>query len=823
MAVALLLPGVMPVARAQATVEDGADLQAAVHRDGARPTGSGAPSPRALQVQRLTWRGQVALDGRHTLQIGALQDTWSGATPVAVAPAVAGGNRAVQQGPAGALVVVGASPWLEGRVWVDAQGQPLARGADGRFSPAPQLAHTLSSASPETRRQLDLKLTRRADNGHWALGAGVSQERDHRAHFASLMRRVDDGLSTWTVGANATRSHIAAVLDHDALPYLDKTLQADRLVLRNGQTVHQGTRHEWGASLGFTRVLGPAALLDATLSVSQARGDLDQPYKAVSVIFAPPAATAGEPVEGDLRALLERRPDARRQWNAGTRLVLHHAASDGALHLGAGGFGDDWGVRGSRLSAEWFQPLAGDALLSARVAHHSQTAAHFYTPGLVSGQAYRLVTVLPDGRITTRRFDPALLPPVMSSDTRLAAFGALSLGLGHSRPLGRGVVLDLSVERSWQSGRFKWGGGGEGRWADLQHWTMQASLRMPFEAGGSATPAQAHTHHPHHAQAAPAPAGVMGAHAAPGPGRWMLGLRLGGERWGGPWQQGSRRLDDAEAAATGCNGTPCAALPSGMAMRMAMLELMVGLGQRHSLMLMAPHMTHTMHSALVPGAAPRDVPVHTGRHEHGGTGDVQLHLQRHGGHPTLAWTLGLGLSAPTGRADASRRRAHQQGGALVELGMQTGSGCWELLPSATLQGTTGRLGWGARLSAATRLQAANDAGYARGLRWQAEAWAGTALGHGFGTTARLAWRVDHGVAGAPRNAAAEAVSPAEVSAQLGGRVAEAGLGLSAALDAQGGAQRGHLALERVLPLHAWTRGVQLAPRGQWLLAWSHAL
>ena len=100
---------------------------------------------------------------------------------------------------------------------------------------------------------------------------------------------------------------------------------------------------------------------------------------------------------------------------------------------------------------------------------------------------------------------------------------------------------------------------------------------------------------------------------------------------------------------------------------------------------------------------------------------------------------------------------------------------------------------------------------------------GAALGHGFSTTARLAWRVDHGVAGTPRHAAAEAVSPADVSAQLGGRVAEAGLGLGAALDAHGGTQRGHLALERVLPLQAWTRGVQLAPRGQWLLSWSHAL
>ena len=332
-------------------------------------------------MERLGFRGSVPLDGRHTLQIGATQDTWSGATPVASAPLVAGTNRAVQRGSAGALVTVGASPMLEGRVWLDAQDRPLARSADGRFSDAPQTVHTLSTASPETRRQLDLKLLRRLGDGQLALGAGVSQERDHRARFASLARRVDDGASTWTLGLNATRGDIAAVLDHDAAPYLDKAPQADRIVLRSGQAVHRGQRDDLGATLAWTRVLGPAALLDSTLSVTQSRGDLSNPYKAVSVIFAPrpDTAAADSPVEGELRALLERRPDRRRQWNAGTRLVLHHAPSDGALHLGAAAFADDWGVRGLRLSGEWFQPLPGDAMLSLRVGHHSQSAARAST------------------------------------------------------------------------------------------------------------------------------------------------------------------------------------------------------------------------------------------------------------------------------------------------------------------------------------------------------------------------------------------------------------------------------------------------------------
>lgn len=823
MAVALLLPGVLPAAHAQPLPDDSADLQAALFSDGRRSTGSDAPAPRALTVERLGVRGTAPLDGRHTLQIGATQDTWSGATPVASAPRVAGSNRAVQRGSAGALVTVGASPMLEGRVWLDAQDRPLARGADGRFSDAPQTVHTLSTASPETRRQLDLKLLRRLDDGQLALGAGVSQERDHRARFASLARRVDDGTSTWTFGLNATRGDIAAVLDHDAAPYLDKTLQAGRIVQRGGQAVHLGRREDLGASLAWTRVLGPAALLDSTLSLTQSRGDLSNPYKAVSVIFAPrpAAAAADEPVEGELRALLERRPESRRQWNAGTRLVLHHAPSDGALHLGAAAFADDWGVRGLRLSGEWFQPLPGDAMLSLRVGHHSQSAARFYTPYLVSHQAWRRVSVAPDGTVSTQRYDPAGLPAHVSSDTRLAAFGTLSAGLGYSRPLGRGVELDLSLDRSWQSGRLKWGGGGEGDWADLQHWTAQASLRLSFDGlGGAGAGHDGHRGHAGHA--APAPAGVGGAHPAPGSGRWMLGLRISNERWSSPWRDGSRRISDTEAAARGCGGGACVVLPDAMAMRMAMLELMVGVGEHHSLMLMTQHMTHRMDSTLVPGAPPQDQPVHTGRHEHGGLGDTQLHAQWHGGAGALAWALGLGLSLPTGDAGATRRRTHQQDGGLVDIGMQTGSGTWELLPTATVQGALGTLSWGAQWSAATRLQAANDAGYARGWRWQASAWLGTALARSIGATTRLAWRVDHGVAGVP-TAAAAPLAPTDVAAQQGGRVAELGLGLNAALDGDGGARRGTLAVERLLPLQAWTRGVQLSPRGSWLLSWSHAL
>jgi hypothetical protein len=829
MAAALLLPGL--AAQAQVVADDTGGLQAALHRDSVRAPGGGIPSSPALSVEQLAWRGSAPLDGRHTLEVGAVQDTWSGATPVAIAPQVALGNRPVLRGAAGSLVTVGASPMITGRLLLDHADRPVERDAAGRIVDAPDLLHTLSSASPETRRQLDLKLQRRLDDGQMSLGIGVSQERDHQARFVSLARRLDLGASTWTLALSATRADIAAVLDHDAEPYFDKTPQADRLLRRNGQTVHQGRRDEAGATLAWTRVLGPGALLDSTLSLTESRGDLSNPYKAVSVIFAPPTAVeagdTGDVRTGDLRALLERRPDQRRQWNAGTRLVLHHEASDGALHMGAGVFADSWGVRGVRLSGEWFQPLDGGALLSLRLSHHSQSAARFFTPYLVSHQAWRQLTVLPDGSITARNYDPALLPPHFSSDTRLGAFGSLSLELGYSRPLTDQVDLDLSALRGWQSGRLKWGGNGLGDWADRRYWTLQASLNWRFDAlsptatdHGDTSPG--HATGTHGDPQLPVPAGVAGVHAAPGQGHWMLGLRLGAQRWSGPWRDGSTRLSDSQAAASGCAGAPCASLPDRMDMRMSMLELMVGLGRQASLMLMTQHMTHRMDVSLVPGAPPQDVPVHSGRHEHGGLGDSQLHLRWHGGHPGLAWVLGLGLQLPTGDAGATHRRSHQQDGAPMGAALQTGGGTWDLLPSAAVHGAAGPWGWGAQLSAASRLQSANAQGWARGLRWQADGWLGAALGAGWGATARLSWRVDHGVQGTAKGATTP-LSPTDLTAQQGGRAAELGLGLSTALDAHGGARRGTLSVERVQPLSVLTRGVQLSPRNSWLLAWSHHL
>jgi hypothetical protein len=135
-------------------------------------------------------------------------------------------------------------------------------------------------------------------------------------------------------------------------------------------------------------------------------------------------------VQGDLQALIEQRPTVRRQWSAGLKAILHHAASDGALHLGYGQARDAGASPRSGSQAEWLQPLVEGRMLALRLRYHTPArgallrAAAGVAPGLPAGANRRRRQPV----ITSH--DPALLPAHFSSDARLAGFGTLGAGLG---------------------------------------------------------------------------------------------------------------------------------------------------------------------------------------------------------------------------------------------------------------------------------------------------------------------------------------------------------------------------------------------------------
>lgn len=817
-AAALLLPGLGGPVQAQPV--EGVAVHISRYRESPRSL-DGAPNAMpALAADSLSLKAEPRLPNGDGLRLTLTQDTWSGATPVSAAPRSGAGNRPVVADGGGGLVVVGASPMLTGSVLLDRSGRPVTRdAASGRITPDNTVVHTLSSASPETRQQGDLRWLHRIEGGAIGLGGGLSEERDFRSRWLNLERRFDlnDALSTVTLGLSRTRSNIAATLDHDAAPYITKTARPGRVEQRGGLQVLRGRRDDWALSAGLVQVLGRSAVLEARVAHTRQRGELSDPYRATSVIFAPPQPDS-ELRSGNLQALLEQRPETRRQWSADGKLILHVPRADAALHLGYGHYRDDWGIRAHRLEAEWFQPLAAGTMLSLRWRRYVQNAARFYTPYVVSPQAFREVGIGSDAQPVVRHFDPALLPAHFSSDHRLAAFGATGWGLGLSKTLARDLKLDVGVEGARHSGAL-------GRGSGLRYLTAQAGLNVVFDETATVQRPHSDAHASHgdaeanHAAFA-VPPGLQAAHAPHRAGAFMLGYRTASVRDDRAVRRGrAAPAGDAELAALACAPATCSTRPLRMGMTMHMLDLMLGLSERASLMLMPQYMTMRMDSRLIEGQGPADPATHFGRHESGGLGDTQLHLLLVlKDSPDERWLLGLGLSAPTGDTGLRHRRSHQQAPAAMDYAMQTGSGTWDLLPSLTWLRSAGPWGWGLQLGATRRLGSNGD-GYALGDRWQASGWVSRRLAPSISATLRASRSVEGPIRGERRDVHPQG-SPPDHAANHGGRLDELGLGVVVD-QLPGAAQGSNLGIEWLQPLRQDVRGYQLGRGRGLVLSWSH--
>lgn len=831
-AAALLLPGING-SLALAEPKNDVAVQTSHFRE-SRNGIAGAPvAMRPIAVDTIVVRSNVEISRSDALALTCWQDTWSGATPITTAPVGAMGNRPLLGGGTGRPITVGASPMINGRVMLDGSGRPLdVDPVTGKAVAGKGVVHTMSSASPEARQQLDLKLSRRLAAGTLSLGGGVSAERDYHSRFVNLGGGLDlnQRQTTLTLGLSHTRSRIDATLDHDALPYITKSAYRDRIEARAGQQVLRGHREDWAGSLGLTQVLGPSALLEAHLAYNHSAGYLANPYKLTSVIFSPDLPGLGQaasgPVSGDLQALLEQRPARRRQRAAGGKLIVHVSPYDAALHLGYEHSRDDWGIAAHRLEAEWFQPVGQGWLVAPRVRYYTQSAARFYVDYLVSRQAYRQVSIGADGTPVIATFDPALLPPTFSSDQRLSAFGSLAFGLGLSKPLARGVSLELGLERARHSAALKAGGPGSGGFADFGYVTANAALRFELDSradggsGNAATRSTGHDDHGHSAAPRPGPAipsGVQFAHLMGRPGEAMIAYRLQATRLGGPMRKGSNLVDEAALATQACFARPCLTLPTAMGMRMQMLEMMVGVSDTLTLMVMPQYTNMAMDTRLIMGAVALDEPVHVGRHESMGLGDTQFHaLLELQASQRGRWVLGLGLSAPTGATDLRHRRSHQQDGQRLDYDMQPGSGTWDLMPTLTYLGRVDRLSWGAQLAGTLRMQTSNSSGYRLGHRWQGSGWivwqAGSRVQASLRASSLAQGRVRLSAAGTETG-----WSPPDFAGNQGGRWREAGLGMT--IDGWPGLASA-LGIEWVVPTKATVNGHQLARRSGLTLQWS---
>lgn len=806
-----------------------------------------------IDVDYLNLGATVGLLDRWHFSLDYFQDTWSGATPIASAPQSLFGNRA--SAPDG---VSGATPFLVGDLYFDGDFQVLESDLFGTLTGRPDkgLVHTLSSASPETRKEVDFGLDYAWDDATLAGTGGISVEPDYLSGFARLEGGVDLArkLTRLELGTTIARSAIDSHLDHDAVPYLDFSSHAGEIHnRRSGSPVLRETRTDWTLDAGFRQILTPTTRISTSLQYERSEGYLANPYKAVEVAFIDPEQQFLAPpggYYGSVHALLERRPDERNQLIWSTQLLQDVSAIHGALSLRYALAHDDWGVDAHTLEAQWRQQLGTTWLVTPRFRYTSQGAADFYRPLLVSQQAYQTIVSDPDGNILSiTPFDPGLLPDDYSGDHRLSAFGVVTGGIALQKRLFRGFVLDLGFEYSRYAGSLRLGGGGEASFTRYDSWLVNASLRIDLatlalareadrergraqgsaDVGAAGREADGHAgaHAEGHARAEAgaasihgaghAPAGVMYAHALPRAGDFMIGYRTMYMRRDGDIVNGSKALSDGEIIAGACGAAACSAAGESMAHQMHMLDFMVAPTSWLTLMLMPSYVDQEMRLRALDGAVP-DVHANHDHHATGGFGDTRFGpivglLHRDDYQANLA----LIVSAPSGDTSVRFRRDHQSERGFVHYDMQLGSGTWDFVPALSFQGEHGRLRFGAQTSATLRMEEEGRTGYALGDEAQLTVWGGARLTDWLGVTLRALYTHQgriHGRYDRP----IVVRTPHDLPANSGGDLFDLGFGVAVGIP-RGPFEGMQLSLEWIQPVAEDFRGDQLERTGTLAATW----
>lgn len=343
---------------------------------------------------------------------------------VAAALALPGAATA-QSGPAPALVSV---KWLDYRdrqpgfdrvavrspsVFVAAPvgerwGVEASYTADSVSGASPRWHTSVSSASrfDDHRRAGDVRVTRYSERSSYSAGMAASGENDYDSRALSFG-------ATWASDDN-TRSWDAAVAyTYDRIGSVDDPLLDER-------------RRTFEATAGITQALSRTDIVQLSLTLARGRGYYSDPYKRIDV-----------------------RPEERDQAVAVLRWNHYFEAADVALRVSWRGYRDSFGVRSQTLTLEPAIAVSRTFAVVPSLRLYTQSAADFYYDPVYSfvGAPY------PPGYFEAP-------PGYLSPDQRLAAFGAVTVGLKLVARFGEGWTADLRIEQYEQ--RTSWRIGGEG-------------------------------------------------------------------------------------------------------------------------------------------------------------------------------------------------------------------------------------------------------------------------------------------------------------------------------------------------------------------------
>lgn len=276
-----------------------------------------------------------------------------------------------------------------------------------------------------------------------SMGGGFSQERDYTSRFINSTFSVDRNkkLTTFNFGASLAFDEITPTENFGGYT-------------RNRECGDLCSKTAQQYLVGVSQVIDKNSLLQNNLTFSYNTGYLSDPYKKVAVF------------DGDIFTNLinDNRPREKFQWAWLTQYVRHFGdLNHAALHVDYRFSTDDWGINSHTTEVSWHQPIMAGWQLIPRFRYYSQDQADFYRAVANSHSTATLV----------------------SSDYRLAGFGALSGGLKLSKTLTtlkhlREAKFQVGAEFYDHSASYQLGGNRLSDFADFSYYLFTASVNVKF-------------------------------------------------------------------------------------------------------------------------------------------------------------------------------------------------------------------------------------------------------------------------------------------------------------------------------------------------------
>ncbi len=790
-----------------------------------------------IRVDSLEIDGSLSFSNRLTFKAGFIQDTWSGATPLTTAPAaVVKQNPNVETGASAFIDLTNGLVSFDPETGIGVTTNPDASGTIEMIE-TNEIVQVMAEASPETRKQGDVRFEYEWAEAAAYLGGGISAEDDYESRYVNVGGVMDfnQKSTTLNLGLSYTNSNI----DATRFRFRATSVPVDPRGGPNpafpdwSTSVHE-TRRDYALNLGLTQILDRDSILSAGVTYLHNSGYLSNPYKE-STFFARlnPASFPGRSL---LFTRYDKRPEQRDMVTLRAGIVRYIDPLEASLHFDYSFFHDSWGINAHTFDLAWGQPVGNGWLITPNVRYYTQSAADFFSPYFVSAQAplsFQQFLAVIGG-------DSSLLvtPDHFTSDHRLSGFGALSGGVTVGKTFDRGIGFEAGVEIYSHKGSWKLGENGTGNFADFDYWQAYAGMNVDLAAfSRSLGTGSGHSGHggAHGGHGGFAPAGVMFSHMLTNAGDFMAGYRYLYSRQAGATLSGTRPVSDLFIVNNGCGVRGCQLTSQDMNMHMHMVHIMYASTDWMNLMLMPQFMDMNMDFRQLQGAPPPGAGANGGHthgagsagHATGGVGDTGLYaLFQLYQSPMHRLHTGLGVTAPTGAVDIKVEGQEVNENSpffgqplFIHYGMQLGSGTWDFVPSLTYQGHLDQWSWGAQLNGVVRLEDQNESGFAFGNLFQATAW---------GSYSPLQWlslslRGIHTLQGSIRgeyNGASTQTAPVDFPNNYGGRFWDLGLGVS--VSAPSGALAGNqVGFEWIQPLSTDVNGVQLDREGSLFLNWHY--